>query len=80
MPASISGVDAAFSQVSLSFGSLLDNQSFVALRLDDFKENDAMSIDNVVMTGTAIPEPSTYAMLLGLFALAFAFIKKHRKS
>ena len=80
LPASISGLDPLFSQVSLSFGSLLDNQSFVALRLDDFKENDAMSIDNVVVTGTAIPEPSTYAMLLGLSAMGFAFIRKLRKS
>ena len=80
LPASISGVDAAFSQVSLSFGSLLDNQGFVALRLDDFKENDAMSIDNVVVTGTAIPEPSTYAMLLGLSAMGFAFIRKLGKA
>ena len=80
LPTSISGVDAEFSQITLDFGSLLDNQNIVALRLDDFKENDAMSIDNVVVTGTVIPEPSTYAMLLGLFTLAFAFIKKQRKS
>ena len=80
LPTSISGVDAEFSQITLDFGSLLDNQNIVALRLDDFKENDAMSIDNVVVTGTVIPEPSIYGMLLGLFALAFTFIKKHRKS
>lgn len=80
LPASISGLDPQFSQVSLSFDSLLDNQIFVALRLDDFKENDAMSIDNVVITGTAIPEPSTCALLLGINALLLAFIKKYRKS
>ena len=79
LPTSISGIDAEFSQITLDFGSLLDNQNIVALRLDDFKENDAMSIDNVVVTGTVIPEPSTYAMLIGLFALAFAFMKKQRK-
>lgn len=36
------------------------------MALDDVSksgENDAMSIDNVVVTGTVIPEPSTYAML-----------------
>ena len=80
LPTSISGVDAEFSQITVDFGLLLDNQNFVALRLDDFKENDAMSIDNVVVIGTVIPEPSTYAMLLGLFALAYTFIRKHRKS
>ena len=79
LPTSINGVDAEFSNVSLSFGSLLDNQGFVALRLDDFKENDAMSIDNVVITGTAIPEPSTYALFLCLFAMVIALIKKHKK-
>ena len=80
LPTSISGLDAEFSQISVDFGSLLDNQNIVALRFDDFKENDAMSIDNVVVIGTVIPEPSTYAMLLGLIVLAFAFIRKHRKS
>ena len=80
LPVSINGVDAEFSQITLDFGSLLDNKNIVALRLDDFKENDALSIDNVVVTGTVIPEPSTYAMLSGLFALAFTFIRKHRKS
>ena len=80
LPTSISGINAEFSQITLDFGSLLDNQDIVALRFDDFKENDAMSIDNVVVTGTVIPEPSTYAMIIGLFAMAFALIRKHRKS
>ena len=44
------------------------------------KKNDAMSIDNVVVTGTVIPEPSTYAMIIGIFAMAFAFNRKHGKS
>ena len=79
LPASISGLDSEFSQISLDFGSLLDNQNFVALRLDDFKENDAMSIDNVTIVGTVIPEPSTYALLLGFLVMAFAFIRKRRK-
>ena len=79
LPTSINGANAEFSQVSLSFASLLDNQNYVALRLDDFKGNDAMSIDNVVITGTAIPEPSTCALLLGSFAMAFALIKKQKK-
>ena len=80
LPTSISGVNAEFSRISLDFGSLLDNQNFVALRLDDFKENDSMSIDNVLITGTVIPESSTYALLLGLFAMVFALIRKHNKS
>lgn len=80
LPTSISGVNAEFSRISLDFGSLLDNQNFVALRLDDFKENDSMSIDNVLITGTVIPESSTYALLLGLFTMVFALIRKHNKS
>ena len=79
LPASISGADSEFSQVSIVFGSLLDNQNIVALRLDDFKENDAMSIDNVLIIGTVIPEPSTYALLIGLFLMAFAFTRKCSK-
>ena len=79
-PTSINDVDASFSQISISFGSLLDNQNSVAIRLDDFKENDAMSIDNVVITATAIPEPSTYALLLGFSALAMAFVGNYKKA
>ena len=78
LPLTINDVDADFSQISVSFGAVLDNQSFVAIRLDDFEENDAMSIDNLVITGTVIPEPSTYA--IGLASLAFILVLLRRKN
>lgn len=78
LPASINDIDADFSQVSISFGTALDNQNFVAIRLDDFKENDALSIDNVVITGTVIPEPSTYAMGLASLALVVTLLRRKR--
>lgn len=76
LPVSINAIDADFTQISVSFAGLLDNQNFVAIRLDDFKENDAMSIDNVVITGTVIPEPSTYAIVLASLALLVAIYRK----
>ena len=76
LPVSINAIDADFTQISVSFAGLLDNQNLVAIRLDDFKENDAMSIDNVVITGTVIPEPSTYAIILASLALLVVFFRK----
>ena len=76
LPVSINAIDADFTQISVSFASSLDNQNFVAIRLDDFKENDSMSIDNVVITGTVIPEPSTYAIALASLALLVVFFRK----
>jgi hypothetical protein len=78
LPVSINAIDADFTQISVSFAGLLDNQNFVAIRLDDFKENDAMSIDNVVITGTVIPEPSTYALGLASLALVVTLLKRKR--
>ena len=76
LPVSINAIDADFTQISVSFAGLLDNQNLVAIRLDDFKENDAMSIDNVVITGTVIPEPSTYAIVLASLASLVVFFRK----
>lgn len=56
------GTNSGFQRVTVNFGSALNNQSFVAVRFDDFKENDAMSIDNVLVT--AIPEPGTIALVV----------------
>lgn len=80
LPSTINGIDRAFFQDAVNFGNLLDNQNHVSIRLDDFKDNDAMSIDNVVITGTLIPEPNTYAFFLGLSTIAFALIRKYRQS
>ena len=58
----------AFERVYVDFSAVseINNQAYVAIRLDDFKENDAMSIDNVLITGTAIPEPSTYGLITAM--------------
>lgn len=66
----------AFARATIDFGSALDNQSFVAVRFDDFEDNDAMSIDNVLVT--AVPEPGTYAAIVGL--LAFGLVAYRRRS
>jgi hypothetical protein len=61
----------AFTRVTIDFSLLgitaLDNQSTVSLRFDDWESNDDLSIDNFLITGTAVPEPSS--ALLGGVAL-----------
>ena len=69
----------AFKRATLTFGSALDDQSFAAVRLDDFEDNDAMSIDNVLVTGTAVPEPSSFAALAGLLTLGFVAMRRRSR-
>jgi len=56
--------------IDLSGVKAIDNQPLVAIRLDDFEENEKMVIDNVLITSvSAIPEPSSatfLALMLGL--------------
>lgn len=70
------GTNSGFQRVSIDFGSALDNQSFVAVRFDDFKENDAMSIDNVLVT--AIPEPGTLLLVALTGLAAFAGLRRRK--
>ncbi|MGB0375508.1 MAG: PEP-CTERM sorting domain-containing protein [Opitutales bacterium] len=35
-----------------------------------------MGIDNILITGTAVPEPSTYALIIGFIAFLFVAIKR----
>ena len=63
---------AAFTHVVLNLSGVTDlnNQGVVALRFDDWSNgtgNNAMRIDNVLVAGTAIPEPAS--SLLGACAL-----------
>lgn len=53
--------------ITPGYSASIDDQSTVVIRFDDWELNDAMSIDNLLITGTAIPEPS--AALLGGVAL-----------
>ena len=67
------GTNAGFVEVALDFSgeTALNNQSTVVIRFDDFKENDGMKIDNVLITADAIPEPSSTALVaLGALGLA----------
>lgn len=61
----------AFTRITIDFAALgvtaVNNKSTVVLRFDDWESNDDLSIDNLLITGTAIPEPS--AALLGCVAL-----------
>ncbi len=61
--------------IDLSAITGLDNQSVLALRFDDFEDNDAMRIDNILITGT-IPEPASG--LLGILGAAALFLRRRR--
>lgn len=41
----------------------INNQPVFAFRIDDLQGNNAIIFDNVLITGTAVPEPGTCAML-----------------
>ncbi len=75
LPVGINALDASFSQVTVDFGALFDDQDFVAIRLDDFKGNKEMAIDNLVITAV-IPEPNIYASMLASFALLLVFFRR----
>jgi hypothetical protein len=63
-PLSNNSSDYVSESVDLSGFTAMNNQSYVAIRLDDFKNNDAMRIDNFLVTGvTAIPEPASAVFL-----------------
>lgn len=66
---------ASFTRVTLDLSGItaLNNSAVVALRFDDWSNgtgNNDMRIDNFLVTGTAVPEPSSALLgLLGLTAL-----------
>lgn len=62
--------------VDLSDWDILDDQDTLVLRFDDWKENDALSIDNVLVTGTVVPEPAV--AMLGFLALAGLQTRRRR--
>jgi hypothetical protein len=80
------GTNTGFQRVTIDMAALIatlppgspsiDNQGNITLRFDDWETNDAMSIDNVLITGTAIPEPS--AALLGGVAL-LGLLRRRRR-
>ena len=64
--------------VDLSGVTELNQQSTVVIRLDDFRENGTMRIDNFLITGvTAIPEPGSAAFLTAL--LGGVAIRRRRR-
>jgi hypothetical protein len=70
---------ASYQRVTMNLGSItaLNNQAYVALRIDDFDDgtgNNDLRIDNILIT--AIPEPS--ATMFGAMSL-FALLRRRRK-
>lgn len=71
-------VDTGTSNIAIS-----DAATTVSLRLimsndNNWGSNDYGGFDNVVLTGTAVPEPGTYALFAGLFALGSIMTRRRR--
>jgi hypothetical protein len=49
-----------------------------ATYLNPYEYSDAFLIDNVTFSGTAVPEPSTFAAIFGVVALGFAAVRRRR--
>lgn len=74
----------------LSLSSGANNNSSIVLRLVATSStridgtasaaNGTVRLDNISFTGTAIPEPSTYAVLAGLLALSAAMLRRRRRT
>ncbi len=65
--------------IDLSTVTAINNQSVVVIRLDDFKNNDAMRIDNILVTGTNVPEPTSGLLALLGSTLALGIRKRNSR-
>ena len=67
-------------QNSLVDSILADGQT-ASFRIQSADNNTFISfgIDNLAITGTTVPEPSTYAILAGFAALGFVMVRRRRK-
>ena len=62
-------------------GSEFNNLSSVTFQIRYFDNSDSGSVltnrlDNVVVSGAVIPEPGSYAMIAGMFGLAYVMIRR----
>ncbi|TSJ77541.1 PEP-CTERM sorting domain-containing protein [Rariglobus hedericola] len=76
-------LDSSNSSIIGAFGTISDSTptfggTSVALRLGTGGNNVMTSVDNLVLTTSAVPEPSTYALLGGLGALGFVLSRRRR--
>lgn len=69
---------AAFSLASVISGGTTDIVTFRATASDIDGGLDSAFIDNIQISATAVPEPSTYAAIFGALALAFVAIKRRK--
>ena len=61
--------------------SVLANGETASFRIQSADNNTFINfgIDNLVITGAAVPEPSTYAILAGFAAFGLVMVRRRRK-
>ena len=72
----LTGSDAAYSFDASALDGLA-NASF-SLTFSNFSGVENIALDNFQITGTAVPEPSTYAAIAGTLVLAFAMCRRRK--
>jgi hypothetical protein len=76
------GISASTNAFSISMSGLddyiLESGETAAFRIfnENAGANGQFRVDNIAITGVVVPEPTTYALILGIFALSFAIRKK----
>lgn len=71
----VSGQSTSFEVTDFSFGSIMGNTVSA-----DYSLSLTPTSLSLIYTGTAIPEPSTYAAIFGLTVLGFAAYRRRKKS
>ena len=77
------GISASTNAFSVSISGLddyiLESGETAAFRIfnENAGANGQFRVDNIAITGAVVPEPTTYALILGIFALGFAIRKQN---